>query len=65
MLPFFHLELALCHENGPKIVSFGFTMAKNGRFLPTAEISARSVMSMTQRYIEGDTDAKRKLIALI
>ncbi len=29
--------LVLCYENDQKIVSFGFKMARNGWFLPTAE----------------------------
>jgi len=39
VLPFVHSELALCHENGPKIVSVSLKIAKTGRFLPIAEIS--------------------------
>src|SRR5262245_8814853 len=34
MLPFFHSELALCHQNGLKTASFGFRRRKNCRFLP-------------------------------
>jgi len=39
VLPFLELALALCHKNDLEIVSFGFKKAKDGRFLPTAEIS--------------------------
>jgi hypothetical protein len=44
--PLYHSELALCQENGPKIVSFDVRRRKNGRFLPTGEISSSPGMRM-------------------
>jgi flavin-dependent dehydrogenase len=35
----FRLELALCHKNSPKTVSFGFRRLNHCRCLPIAEIS--------------------------
>jgi integrase len=36
-----------------------------GSLRDVQQLAGHASLSMTQRYIEGDTDAKRKLIALI
>jgi site-specific recombinase XerC len=36
-----------------------------GSLRDVQDLAGHSSLAMTQRYIEGDTEAKRKLIALI
>jgi integrase len=34
-------------------------------YITTQELAGHTSLAMTQRYIEGDTEAKRKLVALL
>ena len=36
-----------------------------GSLLDVQELAGHTSLAMTQRYIEGDTEAKRKLVALL
>ena len=63
------LQLTGCSSHSGRCTFITRTARKvaeaGGSLRDVQQLAGHASLSMTQRYIEGDTDAKRKLITLI
>jgi integrase/recombinase XerD len=63
------LELAGCSSHSGRRTFITRATRKvseaGGSLRDVQQLAGHTSLAMTQRYIEGDTDAKRKLVALI
>ena len=50
---------------GTAVVETALVSQVGGSLRDVQELAGHTSLAMTQRYIEGDTEAKRKLVALL